>query len=90
MFGLAYHHMVDQGSVTRSPKLSFPASSPTPASRVGSAVLPRRGVGPTFPSAAVGEGEGQLPRSPLVAGTRVGRAFFCRPVYHMTEEEVEL
>lgn len=55
------HHMLDEGQGLVSHARDLRASLPTPPLMgVRSTVLLRQGIGPTLPSSASGEGQGQL------------------------------
>lgn len=60
-------------------------SSPTYTTRTSSIVLPRLGVGAPLPSAADGEGQGQLSPLPQVVMGQGGKAD-C-PCHHMADKE---
>lgn len=79
-----------QGAVPVPLLSPYQTGSPTHTTRASSTILPKRGAGPTFPVAAVCEGQGQLFHSHVPeVGCRwqelgMGRAGFPHPCHHMT------
>lgn len=73
--------MADKGGRASSPTLTSSGwSCPCPLTRVSSIVLPRRGAGPSFHSAAPGDGQGQF--SLVLQPVGLGQfcvALFSRP-----------